>query len=235
MTTSAPVAIVTAASRGMGAAIARKLAADGYCLALMARGEEVAQIAEETGALWISGSVTEPDDLARLVQMTMDRYGQINAVVNNTGHPPRGALLELSDADWHAGLDLILMNVVRMSRLVTPHMIAGGGGAIVNISSVAARQPDPTHPVSSAIRAGLTSFLRLYAERYAAEGIRMNNLLPGRIDTWAQPPERIAEIPARRQGTAEEIASVTAFLLSDAASYVTGQSVTVDGGLIRVP
>lgn len=228
-----PVAIVTAASKGMGAAIARELHSRGYHLSLLARSENIGEIARETDALAIQGSVTEPADLERLVQMTLDRHGRIDAVVNHTGHPPKGELLAIPDADWHAGLDIVLMNVVRMSRLVTPVMEKAGKGAIVNISSFAAFEPDADFPVSASLRTALAAFTKLYADRYAKVGIRMNNLLPGFIDSLPEKSERTARIPMGRYGTVEEVAKTAAFLLSDDAGYITGQNILVDGGLVR--
>jgi NAD(P)-dependent dehydrogenase (short-subunit alcohol dehydrogenase family) len=228
-----PVAIVTAASKGMGAAIARELHARGYQLALLARSENLQEIAGETQALAVQGSVTEPSDLERLVQQTLDRYGRIDAVVNHTGHPPKGDLLAIPDADWHAGLDVVLMNVVRMARLVTPVMEKAGRGAMVNISTFAAFEPDADFPVSASLRAALGSFTKLYADRYAKAGIRMNNILPGFIDSLPEKAERMARIPMGRYGTVDEIAKTAAFLLSDDAGYITGQNILVDGGLVR--
>ena len=227
------VAIVTAASRGMGAACARELAARGYRLALLARSDDVHEIARELNALAVTGSVTEEADLRRLVQATLDRYGRLDAVVNNTGHAAKGDLLTLTDADWHAGLDLLLLNVTRMARLVTPTMQAQRSGVLVNISSFAAVEPSLDFPVSSVVRAGLEAFTRLYAQRYAADGLRMNTVLPGKIDTFPVDEEALRDVPARRAGTAVEIAKVAAFLVSDDASYINGQSLLVDGGLVR--
>jgi len=228
-----PVAIVTAASKGMGAAIARELHARGYQLALFARSDSLQEIAGKTQALAVQGSVTEPSDLERLVSRTLDRYGRIDAVVNHTGHPPKGDLLAIPDADWHAGLDVVLMNVVRMARLVTPVMEKAGRGAIVNISTFAAFEPDADFPVSASLRAALGSFTKLYADRYAQVGIRMNNILPGFIDSLPEKAERKARIPMGRYGTVDEVAKTTAFLLSDDAGYITGQNILVDGGLVR--
>jgi NAD(P)-dependent dehydrogenase (short-subunit alcohol dehydrogenase family) len=233
MTDQAPVAIVTAASKGMGAAIARELAGRGYRLVLMARSEGIEALADELGGAALRGSVTEPADLERLVALAMERFGRINAVVNHTGHPPKGDLLAIPDADWHLGLDVVLMNVVRMSRLVTPIMTGAGGGAIVNMSSFAAFEPDPDFPVSAALRTALAAFTKLYADRYAREGIRMNNVLPGFIDSLPEKPERRARIPLQRYGSVEEIAKTVAFLLSRDAGYITGQNIMVDGGLVR--
>ena len=233
MTDQAPVAIVTAASKGMGAAIARELAGRGYRLVLMARSEGVEALADELGSAALRGSVTEPADLERLVALAMERFGRIDAVVNHTGHPPKGELLAIPDSDWHLGLDVVLMNVVRMSRLVTPIMTGAGGGAIVNMSSFAAFEPDPDFPVSAALRTALAAFTKLYADRYAREGIRMNNVLPGFIDSLPEKPERRARIPLQRYGSAEEIAKTVAFLLSRDAGYITGQNIMVDGGLVR--
>jgi NAD(P)-dependent dehydrogenase (short-subunit alcohol dehydrogenase family) len=227
------VAMVTAASRGMGAAIARRLSRDGFRVALMSRSEEILGFAEELGGVGFSGSVTDPADLEGLVDLTIQRFGRIDALVCNTGHPPKGDLLSISDEDWHEGFDLVLLNVVRLARLVTPWMERQGGGVIVNISTFGAVEPSLAFPVSSALRAGLGAFVKLYADRYAPMGIRMNNVLPGFIDSYEVGEENRARIPLGRPGLTEEVAGTVAFLLSDDAGYVTGQSIRVDGGITR--
>lgn len=225
------VAIITAASQGMGAACARTLAAQGYKVVLMARSERIMPLAAELGGIGLQGSVTEPDDLKRLVDLALATYGRIDAVVNNTGHAASGELLVLSDADWHAALDLLLLNVVRMSRLVTPVFERQGSGAMVNISTYGAKEPTPGYPISSAIRAALSSFTKLYATRYAAAGIRMNNVLPGFIDSFPVDEATCAMIPMARAGRVDEIAQTVAFLLSSGSGYITGQDILVEGGL----
>jgi NAD(P)-dependent dehydrogenase (short-subunit alcohol dehydrogenase family) len=232
-TPPAPVALVTAASKGMGAACARELAARGYRVSLFARGAEVEALAAELGGRATRGSIADAGDLERFVADTLTAYGRIDAVVNNTGNPPKGPLLELTDADWHAGLDMLLLNVVRIARLVTPAMRAQGGGAFANISTFAAYEPDARFPVSCALRAALGSFCKLYADQEAKHGIRMNNVLPGFIDTRPENEAIRATIPAGRYGRSGEIARTVAFLLSADAGYITGQNLKVDGGLTR--
>jgi NAD(P)-dependent dehydrogenase (short-subunit alcohol dehydrogenase family) len=217
----------------MGAAIARRLSEDGYRLALMSRSEELSAIANELDAVAFAGSVAEPEDLRQFVDAAVQAYGRIDVVVNNTGHAAKGDLLDLSDADWHEGLNLLLLNVVRMARLTTPMMEAAGGGAIVNISTLGAAEPSPTYPISSTLRAGLGGFTKLFAARYASAGVRMNNVLPGFIDSQSFPAENIASIPMGRLGRVGEIAEAVAWLASPASSYVTGQSLLVDGGLLK--
>ena len=227
------VAFVTAAGRGMGAAIARELAAQGWSLALLSPSGAAERLAGELGGFGLTGSVTEPGDLERLVDGTMDRHGRIHAVVNNTGPVPKGDLLDHDDDAWHASLDMVLLNVVRMARLVTPVMRAQGGGAIVNVSTFSAFEPSLDYPVSSTLRAGLGSFTKLYAERYAADNVRMNNILPGFIDSLPHGEDKAAKVPMRRIGSVAEIAKTAAFLLGDGAGYITGQNLRVDGGLTR--
>jgi NAD(P)-dependent dehydrogenase (short-subunit alcohol dehydrogenase family) len=217
----------------MGAAIAHELNDSGYELGLMSIGGGAEELAEELGCLGFTGSITAAEDLANFVQSSVDRFGRIDAVVNNTGHPPKGELLEISDADWHLGLDLILLNVVRMAKLVTPIMQEQGRGAFVNISTFAAFEPSLEFPVSSSLRAALGSFAKLFSDRYAAAGIRMNNVLPGFIDSYPEDPELVARIPMERYGRVEEVAKATRFLLSEEASYITGQNIRVDGGITR--
>ncbi len=230
--TEQKVAIVTAAGRGMGAAIARELAGRGWRLALMSP-TSAQDLAKELGGVGLQGSVTSVQDLDRLADLALDTYGRIDAVVNNTGHPPKGDLLAIDDAAWQQGFELILLNVVRLMRKVTPVMQRQGGGAVVNISSFAAVMPEQAMPVSSVMRAALSSFTRLYAEKHAADRIRMNSILPGFIDSWPETPQTVARIPAGRFGTTQEIAQTVAFLLSDGAGYITGQNLRVDGGLVK--
>ena len=227
------VAIVTAGGRGIGGAIARALAARDYALVLMSPGGSAQALAEELGGIGIAGSVADADDLEKLVGAAMDTHGRIDAVANNTGFPPKGPLLEIPDDDWHAGLDLVLLNVVRMTRLVTPIMVERGGGAIVNISTYAAVEPSAAFPVSATLRAGLSAFTKIYADQYAPAGIRINNILPGFIDTHGSDDAVAESIPAGRYGTPREIGETAAFLLSDDAGYITGQNLRIDGGLTR--
>lgn len=231
--TEQPVAVVTAASRGIGAACARVLRSRGYRVSLLARSEAVDGLAGELGGLATRGSVESAGDLRSLVERTLTRYGRIDAVVNNTGHPAKGDLLELDDAAWEGGLALVLLSVVRMARLVTPVFLRQGGGAVVNVSSLWAAEPSLDAPVSSTLRASLSGFTKLYADRFAADRIRMNCVLSGFVDTYPVPEKFEKAIPMRRVAKPEEIARTVAFLLSPEAAYVTGQSLRADGGLTR--
>lgn len=227
------VALITAASQGMGAGVARRLHGEGYKLALMSRSERVLELAEELGAAAVRGSVDAPSDLEALVDLTLKRYGRIDAAVCNTGHPPKGELLEIDDAAWHSGLDLVFLNVVRVARLVTPAMQRQGGGSIVAISTFGAIEPSLKFPVSSALRSALGAFVKLYAERFGGDGIRLNAVLPGFVETYDVDEATRQSIPLGRTASVAEIASAVSFLISGDASYITGQSLLVDGGLTR--
>ncbi|HAV64751.1 MAG TPA: 3-oxoacyl-ACP reductase, partial [Verrucomicrobiales bacterium] len=145
----------------------------------------------------------------------------------------RAPVLELTDEDWHEGMEVYFLSAVRPTRLVTPIMQAQKAGVIVNISTFAAFEPDPVFPTSGVFRAGLAAFTKLFADRYAAENIRMNNVLPGFIDSLPEKSEFRARVPMERYGTSEEIAATIAFLASDGAGYITGQNIRVDGGITR--
>jgi NAD(P)-dependent dehydrogenase (short-subunit alcohol dehydrogenase family) len=228
-----PVVIVTAAGRGIGAACARELARSGYAVALMSPSERAEVLAGELAGIGVRGDVTRLEDLTRLVESALHRWGRVDAVVNNTGHPPRGDLLALTDEEWRNGGDLLLLSVIRLVRLVTPVMESQGGGAIVNLSGLVAEEPTTRFPVSSVFRAGLGAFTKLYADRYAASGIRMNTVLPGFVDNFELDEATRAAIPLGRPATTAEVAKTVRFLLSEDAGAITGQQIRVDGGLGR--
>lgn len=231
--TTGKVALITAGGSGMGAASARRLAADGYRVAILSSSGKGEALAAELGGIGVTGSNQSNDDLKRLVDAAMASWGRIDALVNSAGHGPRGPVLEISDADWHRGMDVYLMNVIRPVRLVVPIMQANGGGGIVNISTAWAFEPSPMFPTSAVFRAGLAAYTKLVADSYAADNIRINNILPGWIDSLPATEERRAAVPMRRYGTSDEIAATVAFLLSDGGGYITGQNLKVDGGLMR--
>jgi len=227
------VAIIIAAGSGMGAAAARRLAADGFKIGVLSSSGKAEALAAELNGVGVTGSNQSSEDLARLVDTVLARWGRIDALVNSAGHGPRAPVLELSDEDWHRGMETYFLNVVRASRLVTPVMQRQKSGAIVNISTAWIFEPSDMFPTSAVFRAGLAAFAKLYADQYAAENIRMNNVLPGWIDSLPESEERRASVPMQRYGTADEIAATVAFLVSDGAGYITGQNLRVDGGLMR--
>jgi NAD(P)-dependent dehydrogenase (short-subunit alcohol dehydrogenase family) len=227
------VALLTAAGSGIGAAAARKLAADAWQVAILSSSGKGAALADELGGLGVTGSNRETADLQRLVDGALRRWGRIDAVVNSAGHGPKGPLLQISDDDWHLGLEYYLLNVVKIARLVTPVFQRQGRGSIVNVSTYAAFEPEAAFPTSGVMRAGLAAFTKLYADEHAAAGIRMNNVLPGFIDSLPEKAERRVRIPMQRYGRADEVAELIAFLASDRAGYITGQNIRIDGGITR--
>lgn len=227
------VAIVTAASQGLGLGGARALAADGWTLVLMARSEKVEKAAAELGATAIRGDITDPAALTQLVQTAMDLHGRIDGALINTGHAAKGELLDISDEDWHAALDIVLMPTVRLAQMLAPVFREQGGGAIVSMSSFAAQQPDLTYPLSSAFRAALSSFMKLCVDRHGTEGFRINAVLPGFMDNYPVQKANAQKVPTGRYGKVQELGETIAFLLSDSAGYINGQSILVDGGLVK--
>lgn len=239
--------IVTAAGRGIGAACARALAAKGWTSVLSSPSASCEALARELGGWAVRGSVTEPRDIEALVRLALDKTGRIDGVVANTGHGPGGwkepggaivgpdapgHLLDIEDADWHLGLDMYLLYLVRLLRLVTPVMERQGGGAIATISSTNAVEPRARYPMSI-IRMAMHGFTKLYADRYGRAGIRINNVMPGFVDNLQVPDEAIRLIPLKRAIRAREIGDTVAFLLSPEAGGITGQNVAVDGGFGR--
>lgn len=227
------VAIVTAGGSGMGAGAARRLARDGFRVSILSSSGKGEALAKELDGIGVTGSNQSDDDLKRLVDKTVETWGRIDVLVNSAGHGPRAPLLELTDEDWHQGMEVYFLNVVRPARLVTPFMQRQKSGVIINISTFAAFEPDPVFPTSGVFRAGLAAYTKLFADKYAAENIRMNNVLPGFIDSLPEKDEFRQRIPMQRYGRTEEVSDVIAFLASEGAGYITGQNLRVDGGITR--
>ncbi len=230
---SQKVALITAAGSGMGAAAAKRLAADGYSVGILSSSGNGEILAETLGGIGVTGSNQSTEDLKRLIDLAMEKWSRIDVLVNSAGHGPRAPVLELSDEQWHMGMEVYFLNVVRATRLVTPIMQTQKSGVIINISTFAAFEPDPVFPTSGVFRAGLAAFTKLFSDQYAAENIRMNNVLPGFIDSLPEKQEFLDRIPMERYGKSEEIAATVAFLASSGGGYITGQNIRVDGGITR--
>ncbi len=232
--TDTRVALIIGGGSGMGAGAARKLAADGFEIGILSSSGKGEALAEELGGLGMTGSNQSNDDLNDFVGKAVETWGQIDAVVSSAGHGPKGPVLELTDDDWHTGMEFYLLNVVRIARLVTPVMAKQEtGGAFVNISTYAAFEPEDLFPTSGVFRSGLAAFTKLFTDKYAADNIRMNNVLPGFIDSLPEKEDRRVRIPMGRYGRTDEVSDLIAFLASDKSSYITGQNIRIDGGITR--
>lgn len=233
MNNTLKTAVITAGGSGMGAAAARKLAADGYKVAILSSSGKGEALAAELGGVGVTGSNQNTKDVQAVIDAAMQAWGRIDVLVNSAGHGPRDDILKLTDEDWHEGMEVYFLSAVRPARLVAPIMEAQGNGSIINITTFATFEPDPVFPTSGVMRAGLAAFSKLFADQYAPKGIRMNNVLPGFINSLPEKEEFRKRIPMERYGTTDEIAGTIAFLASDAAGYITGQNIRVDGGITR--
>lgn len=252
------VALVAAASKGLGRAIAEELAAEGARVVMCARGEEALraardEIAARTGAevRAVAADLSTAEGIARVADAALDAYGRVDVLVTNSGGPPAGSFVEHEWARWQAAVDLLLRSSLELTRRVLPGMRERKWGRILAVTSIAVKQPVEGLILSNALRAGLTGALRTLANEVAADGITVNTLLPGytrtdrveQLDAARAQREGItreevrrrveAQIPARRLGDPREFAALAAFLASERASYITGQSIAVDGGWIR--
>lgn len=225
--------LVIGGGRGMGAATAKEMQKRGYKLSLMSPSDSCEQLAEELNGIALRGKAEVPENLKSIIDFTMEKYGRIDSVLVHVGGPPKGDLLEIEDEDWDKANQMIIKPVIRIAKLVTPIMLEQGGGSIVNITTFSAFEPSLTFPTSSVYRAGVSSFTKLFSDRYGADNIRMNCLLPGFTDSLNLPDEFAKLSPLNRLARAEEQAKAAAFLLSDDSSYITGQSIRSDGGVTR--
>ena len=227
------VALITAGGSGMGADAARRLAGDGFHVGVLSSSGKGEALGNELGGFGVTGSNLSEPDIEALVDGAVERWGRVDVLVNSAGHGPKGPVLEISDEDWHQGMEVYLLNVIRPARLITPLMPDQGGGSIINITSFAAFEPDPRFPTSSIFRAGLASFAKLFSDRYAPDNIRMNNVLPGFIDSLPGSDDIRKTIPMGRYGRMAEVSSLISWLASEDGGYVTGQNLRIDGGLTR--
>ena len=226
-------AVFIASGSGMGADAAKHLFSKGFDIAIMSSSGKGEELAHKLGGLGFTGSNLIPHNIEKFIEKVLTKFGKIDVLVNSAGHGPKGDILEIKDEEWIKGMEIYLLNVVRSSRIITPIMQKQKNGSIINISTFAAFEPDPSFPTSGVFRSGLASFTKLYSDKYAKYNIRMNNILPGFIDSLPKKEEFLKRIPLNRYGKVSEISAVIELLASDGGAYITGQNIKVDGGITR--
>lgn len=227
------VAAFIAAGTGMGANSAKLLSSKGYDIAIMSSSGKGEKLATKLGGIGYTGSNLKEKCILEFINKIIKIYGRIDVLVNSAGHGPKGDIMALSDDDWLEGMEIYFLNVVRAVRLVTPIMKKQNNGSIINISTFAVFEPDSNFPTSGVFRSGLASFTKIYSDKYAKNNIRINNILPGFIDSLPEKKEFLKKIPMQRYGKVSEVSAVVEMLASDGGAYITGQNIRVDGGITR--
>jgi len=227
------VAVFIAAGTGMGADSAKLLSSKGYKIAIMSSSGKGEELANKLKGLGYTGSNLKEKDISTFINKVINFYGRIDVLINSAGHGPKGEILELSDNDWSKGMETYFLNVVRATRLVTPIMKKQNNGSIINISTFGVFEPDSNFPTSGVFRSGLAAFTKIYSDKYANNNIRMNNILPGFIDSLPEKKEFLKKIPLQRYGKVSEVSAVVEMLASEGGAYITGQNIRVDGGITR--
>ena len=227
------VAAFIASGTGMGADAAKHLSLKGFNIAIMSSSGKGEKLANSLGGFGFTGSNLISDDINKFFDETLNKYGKIDVLLNSAGHGPKGDILDIKDEDWIKGMEVYFLNVVRSSRIITPIMQKQKNGSIINISTVAVFEPESYFPTSGVFRSGLTAFTKLYSDKYAKDNIRMNNILPGFIDSLPEKKEFLNRIPLGRYGKVGEVSTVIEMLASEGGAYITGQNIRVDGGITR--
>ncbi len=227
------VAAFIASGSGMGADAAKHLHSKGYEVAIMSSSGKGEKLAKKLGGVGFTGSNIFSKDIKKFIDKVDDRYGKIDILVNSAGHGPKGDILDISDEEWFSGMEVYYLNVVRAARIITPIMQKQKNGSIINISTFAVFEPEQNFPTSGVFRSGLSAFTKIYSDKYAKDNIRMNNILPGFIDSLPAKEEFLKRIPLQRYGKVNEISAVVELLASEGGAYITGQNIRVDGGITR--
>ena len=227
------VAVLVAAGSGIGADAAKKLKEDGFKIAIFSSSGKGENLAKKLKGIGFTGSNLNNRDLKNFFKLVIKRWGRIDVLVNSAGHGPKGKILKISDDEWVRGMEIYFLNVVRATRLATPIMKRQKQGSIINISTFAVFEPEKYFPTSGVFRASLSSFTKIFSDEYASYNIRMNNVLPGFVNSLNAKKEFINRVPLKRVGKVREISAVISMLASKDGSYITGQNIRVDGGITR--
>ena len=227
------VAVLIASGSGMGADAAKILAKQGYKIAIMSSSGKGERLAKKLKGLGYTGSNLSNKDLKYFINQVLKKWSRIDVLVNSAGHGPKGEILKISDNDWFKAIEIYFLNVVRVLRIVTPVMKKQRNGSVINISTYATFEPEKDFPTSGVVRASLSSFTKIYSDEYAKFNIRINNILPGFINSLNPNRKFIKRIPLKRIGKVEEVSALVELLASKKGSYITGQNIRIDGGLTR--
>ncbi len=227
------IAIFIAAGSGMGADAARVLFNEGFKVAIMSSSDKANKLAKKLNGISFVGSNLNKENIKEFINMVSKKWGRIDVLVNSAGHGPKGEILKITDEEWIKGMETYFLNVVRATRVVTPLMQKQNCGSIINISTYAVFEPEKSFPTSGVMRASLSSFTKIYSDNYAKYNIRMNNILPGFIDSLKPRKKFIDRVPLKRVGKVSEVSAVVKLLASNSGAYITGQNIRVDGGITR--